>query len=76
LAKVKKLNRVLTVNDNAVNSYLKEGYDQIDEKGKIIKLATGGKTISVAMYNEILEEIKELKEENKKLKDEIKKLKK
>lgn len=31
MAKVKKLNRVLTVSDEAVDSYLKRGYDQIDD---------------------------------------------
>lgn len=68
MAKVKKLNRVLTVSDEAVDAYLKRGYDQIDDKGKIIKHATGGRFIPIAEYNKLLEEVEKLKAEIKKLK--------
>lgn len=68
MAKVKKLNRVLTVSDEAVESYLKRGYDQVDDKGKIIKHATGGRMIPIVEYNKLLEEVEKLKAENKKLK--------
>lgn len=68
MAKVKKLNRVLTVNDNAVETYLERGYDQIDENGKVIKEATGGKSVSVAQFNA-------LKKENEALKQQIEELK-
>lgn len=68
MAKVKKLNRVLTVSDEAVDSYLKRGYDQIDDAGKIIKRATGGRFIPISEYNKLLEENEKLKAEIKKLK--------
>lgn len=90
MAKVRKLNRMLTVSDEAVAVYLKEGYDQVDEKGKIVKRATGGKTISLAEHNKALDkieklvgdggfesfqkEIAELKKENSALKGKITKL--
>lgn len=60
MAKVKKRNRVLTVNDQSVASYLKEGYDQVDDKGKILKPATGGKSVTLKEYNAALQKIKEL----------------
>lgn len=81
MAKVRKANRVLTVIDEAVENYLKRGYDQIDENGKVIKPATGGKTISIVKYNKVLatnkeleQTIEKLEEENKGLKEELKKL--
>ena len=81
MAKVRKANRVLTVSDEAVENYLKRGYDQIDENGKVIKPATGGKTISIVKYNKVLatnkeleQTIEKLEEENKGLKEELKKL--
>ena len=61
MAKVKKLNRVLTVSDEAVDSYLKRGYDQIDDAGKIIKRATGGRMVPISEYNKLLEENEKLK---------------
>lgn len=76
MAKVKKLNRVLTVEDSVVPSYLKAGYDEIDEKGEVVKRATGGRTVSIAEYNKVLDELDGLKAENKKLKTENTKLKK
>ena len=75
MAKVRKANRILTVNDNAVETYLKRGYDEIDEKGKVIKNATGNKSISIAKYNKIIEENEKLKKENTSLKGQITKLK-
>lgn len=71
--KVKKGNRVVRVNEQSLDRYLKQGYDQIDDKGKIVKRATGGKTIPVQAYNKALDEIDTLKEQIKKLKSEVKK---
>lgn len=76
MAKVKKANRVLTVDESVVPSYLKDGYDQVDDKGKVIKRATGGRTVSISEYNTVAKELEELKAENKKLKAENTKLKK
>jgi len=86
---VKKANRVLTVEETAVQSYLQVGYDQIDEKGKVVKHATGGRTVTLAEHNKVVEELEhlketdevakeleELKKENKALKSENTKLKK
>lgn len=66
---VKKKNRQLTVSNEAVQKYLKEGYDQINDKGKVINKATGGRMVSLAEYNLV-------SEENEKLKKEIAKLRK
>ncbi|WP_054634823.1 hypothetical protein [Thalassobacillus sp. C254] len=83
MPKVKKGNRTLKVSDTSVENYLKQGYDQIDEKGKIVKRATGGKTIAAEEYNKLLDKLNtseeeqfKLEEDNKKLKAEIAKLKK
>ena len=76
MATVRKRNRVLKVNDNVVSRYLKDGYDQIDEKGEVVKLATGGKSVSIGSYNKVVEEVEKLKAEIKKLKTENTKLKK
>lgn len=75
MALVRKKNRVLTVNDNAVESYLQRGYDQIDEKGKVTKQATGGKSVTVEQYNKLAEELDNVKKENASLKGQITKLK-
>lgn len=88
MAKVRKKNRILTVNDQAVASYLKEGYDEIDNKGKVIKAATGGKTVTLGEFNkvnaalqdlskkhdELTLEHEELKKENTALKGQVTKL--
>lgn len=68
MARVKRLNRVLTVPDEVVGKYLKEGYDQIDDKGEVIKRATGGRFVSIAEYNKVVEELEKTKAEIKKLK--------
>lgn len=70
LVTVKKMNRVLTVDANNVDSYLRDGYDQIDEKGQIVKPATGGKMISLPEHNAALVKIAELREEIKVLEEE------
>ena len=63
MAKVKKANRVLTVDESVVESYLKDGYDQIDEKGEVVKRATGGRTVSLAEHNKVLDELEGLKKQ-------------
>lgn len=70
MAIVQKLNRQLTVSDTEIDKYLSDGYDQIDEKGAVIKKATGKKTISIEVYNKevnkLKAEIAELKKEETK----------
>lgn len=60
VVKVKKANKVLTILPTELNHYLSLGYDQIDDKGKILK-ESEKKTYSVAEYNKLLEENKQLK---------------
>ncbi|MBY0597690.1 hypothetical protein [Bacillus bingmayongensis] len=76
VVKVKRLNKTLNIDKDRLDSYLLDGYDQIDESGEIITRATGGRSVSLAEYNKALDENDELKEENKKLKSEVAKLKK
>ncbi|MFC4075226.1 hypothetical protein [Salinithrix halophila] len=63
MPKVKKANRVLTVSDSSVPSYLQQGYDQINDKGKVVKRATGGRSVPISELNKALDEIERLKEE-------------
>ncbi|WP_368252434.1 hypothetical protein [Enterococcus sp. 2201sp1_2201st1_B8_2201SCRN_220225] len=54
--KVRKENRILTVDETDKAFYLGEGYDvvELDEKSKtykVVEAATGGRTYSVAEYN-------------------------
>ncbi|MES5869193.1 hypothetical protein [Bacillus cereus group sp. RP32] len=76
LVKVKRLNKTLNIDEGRLDSYLLDGYDQIDEEGNVITRATGGRNVSLAEYNKALDENDHLKEENKKLKSEVSKLKK
>lgn len=47
MATVKKANKVLTIADELLSGYLKEGFDEIDEKGKV-KTASVNKTYTAA----------------------------
>lgn len=80
MATVKKGNRVLTVEESTVNTYLKQGYDQVelaeDEKSyEVVKRATGGKQVSYSEYVDALEEKEKLEAEIAELKAEVKTLK-
>ncbi|KAA6457073.1 MULTISPECIES: hypothetical protein [Bacillus cereus group] len=66
--KVKRLNKVLNIDKDFLPSYLNDGFDQINDEGKIIKRATGGRNISVQEYNQALDKIDALKEEIAELK--------
>ncbi len=72
---VKKKNKVLKVDEKRLDKYLQDGFDQV-ENGKVIKRATGGKVVSIGLYNKIDEELIGAKKEIKRLKTEITKLKK
>ncbi|GER73433.1 hypothetical protein [Weizmannia acidilactici] len=63
--KVRKGNRVLNVPDTRLDRFLQQGYDQIDEAGNIIKRATGGRMVSLAEYNKLLDRIAELEANQK-----------
>ena len=60
---VKRLNKILTVPEERLEYYLSEGYDQI-ENGKVVKRATGGRTIPLGEYNKLVDRVKELETEN------------
>lgn len=70
MPKVKRLNKVLTIPEEALDRYLREGYDQIDENGQIIKRATGGRFVSISEYNRLVAELEKAKAEIQKLKAE------
>lgn len=74
--KVRKKNKIKVVNQNRVAAHLKQGYDQIDENGEIVKRATGGRTVSLAEYNKVLDELEELKKTPSDIQEEIEALKK
>ncbi|MFP3414993.1 hypothetical protein SB773_26050 [Bacillus sp. SIMBA_074] len=75
VVKVKRLNKTLNIDEGRLDSYLLDGYDQIDEDGTIITRATGGRNVSLAEFNAVLVEKDELVTENEKLKSENSKLK-
>ena len=59
--KVRKENRVLSVSDADKTFYLSEGYDVVeladDEKAyKVVESATGGRTYSIAEYQDVVAE--------------------
>lgn len=72
--KVRKANRIIHVAAGRLNSYLAQGYDQIDENGKVIKGAIAGKRVPVAEYNKVVKENAQLKQELQALKEEHVKL--
>lgn len=66
--KVKRLNKVLNIDKEFLPSYLNDGFDQINDEGKILKRATGGRNISVQEYNQALDKIDALEAELTELK--------
>jgi hypothetical protein len=68
VVKVRKQNRILDVPASRLEAFLQQGYDQIDEKGKVIRRATGGRTVPLAEYNKVVEELEKTKAELAKLK--------
>ncbi|QEL88478.1 hypothetical protein [Bacillus mycoides] len=66
--KVKRLNKVLNIEKDFLPSYLNDGFDQINEDGKIIKRSTGGRNISVQEHNQALDKIDKLEAELAELK--------
>ena len=76
--KVRKENRVLTVDEADKAFYLSEGYDVVEVKNGeyvISEKATGGRTFTIAEYSKLEAENDALKAENSSLKAGIKKLK-
>lgn len=58
---VKKGNVELNVDETEITKFLANGYDQIGDGGKVVKEATGGKTVSIEEYKRVLAENAELK---------------
>ncbi|WLD27655.1 hypothetical protein CDIFMA2_15370 [Clostridioides difficile] len=77
MPQVKKLNRILTIEECRIDDFLEMGYDLIDETGKAIKY---GKSLNVkdliAENNILRSKVESLEEENKQLKEKNKLTKK
>ncbi|MCC0643831.1 MULTISPECIES: hypothetical protein [unclassified Clostridioides] len=77
MAQVRKLNRILTIEECKIDDFLEMGYDLIDENGKAIKY---GKSLNVkdliAENNILRSKVESLEEENKQLKEKNKLTKK
>lgn len=75
MAQVKKLNRILTIEECKIDDFLEMGYDLIDETGKAVKY---GKSLNVkdlvAENNILRNKVKSLEEENKQLNEKLKDL--
>lgn len=74
LVKLRKGNRVINVDAQFLNNYLLRGYDHIDNDGKVIRYATGGKTVQINEYNKLVDELKEAHDYIKQLEKENEKL--
>lgn len=76
MAFVQRANVILEVNDDFIDKYLAQGYNQVDKKGNVIKkgLPTSLNDYKLA-YNELQKQVKVLEAENKELQDTITKLK-
>ena len=77
MPQVKKINRILTIEECKIDDILEMGYDLIDETGKAVKY---GKSLSVkdliAENNILRSKVESLEEENKQLKEKNKLTKK
>lgn len=58
---VQRSNEVLRVPDDAVDGYLKKGYDLLDDSGKHVVKKGARESYTPAEYNALLDEIEELK---------------
>lgn len=70
--KVRKGNKVKYVDAGRLKAFLNQGFEQIDENGEVVKRPTGGSSVPIAKYNQLLDENEKLKAEIKKLKKENK----
>jgi len=76
MAKLRKANRLIEVPERHDKSYLLRGYDQINEKGEVVKRATGGRTVSLGEYNKVVEKLEALeKNGNNELEEKVQELK-
>lgn len=70
--KIRKGNKVRYVEAGRLEAFLKQGFEQIDEQGNVIRRATGGSVVPIAKYNQLLEENERLKAEIEQLKKDSK----
>lgn len=68
-------NKVYTIDETQKAMYQAQGYDIIDDEGKIVQYGAG-KTVSYEEYKALEEKVSKLEEDNKNLKKENKELKK
>ncbi|MFR1708934.1 MAG: hypothetical protein ACLSV2_08545 [Clostridium sp.] len=73
--KATKGNKVYTIDETQKSMYQAQGYDIVDDDGKVIEYGAG-KSVSYEEYKTLEEKTTKLTNENKKLKEEIKELKK
>lgn len=77
MALVQKEHKQLTVAETEVAAYLERGYNQLDEQtGAVVKVATGGRNVTLAEYNALQEQLVKRDEEIKALRKEVAALKK
>lgn len=70
--KIRKGNKVRYVEAGRLEVFLKQGFEQIDEQGNVVRRATGGSVVPIAKYNQLLEENERLKAEIEQLKKDSK----
>ena len=68
-------NKVYTIDETQKTMYQAQGYDIVDDEGKVIEYGAG-KSVSYEEYKTLEEKAAKLEKENKKLKEDIKELKK
>lgn len=73
--KATKGNKVYTIDETQKAMYQAQGYDILDNEGKVIQYGAG-KSVSYEEYKELEDKIAKLEKENEKLKKENKELKK
>ncbi len=69
-----KENKVYTITESEQNFYKQQGYDIVNDEGKVIERGAG-KSISYEEYIKLKDELDPLKDENQVLKEENEKLK-
>ena len=66
-----KMNRVYTITEAEVDSFQKQGYDILDDNGKVVAYGAG-KTVPFGEYMKVVEELEALKKKSTKPKTEKK----
>lgn len=62
-----KANKIYSITETSKESYLAQGFDIADDKGKVIEHSPSS-AVSYSEYEKVIEENKKLKAENAKLK--------